>query len=323
MNIPIFLKKISLYSLIQSAFCFLSFSIQAKSLDSSIHKVLFLGNSITYAGNYITDIETYYFTHHPDHKIEFINLGLPSETVSGLSEPNHANGLFSRPDLHERLHRVLEKIKPDIVFACYGMNDGIYLPFDSIRFEKYREGMIWLHDTLLQATAARVIIVTPSVCDTLKLPIPFYPVVLDNYSNWLLQQKKSAGWEVADVHFPMQAYLAAHRKVDAAFHMDGFALSEDGVHPNETGHWFIAKVLLNYLGEKEVMDYANIRQAIAFCKKGTDILALITQKQNTMKDAWLTDTGHKRPQMNKGIPIMEARDKEMVINEKLRELIKD
>ena len=34
----------------------------AENLDSSIHKVLFLGNSITYAGNYITDIETYYFT---------------------------------------------------------------------------------------------------------------------------------------------------------------------------------------------------------------------------------------------------------------------
>jgi len=33
---------------------------------------------------------------------EILNLGLPSETVSGLSEPNHAGGAFPRPDLHER-----------------------------------------------------------------------------------------------------------------------------------------------------------------------------------------------------------------------------
>ena len=33
-----------------------------------------------------------------------------------------------RPDLHERLERVLTQTKPDLVFARYGMNDGIYLP---------------------------------------------------------------------------------------------------------------------------------------------------------------------------------------------------
>ena len=92
-------------------------------------RVLFLGDSITYSGQYVELIEAYFVTRFPKRQIEFLNLGLPSETVSGLSEPGHAGGAFPRPDLHERLARVLEKTKPDVVIACYGMNDGIYLPF--------------------------------------------------------------------------------------------------------------------------------------------------------------------------------------------------
>ncbi|MEI2725571.1 MAG: hypothetical protein V9H26_19255 [Verrucomicrobiota bacterium] len=49
-------------------------------------------------------------------------------------------GQFPRPDLHERLGRVLEKTKPDQVVACYGMNDGIYLPFSEERFAEVSSG---------------------------------------------------------------------------------------------------------------------------------------------------------------------------------------
>ena len=87
-------------------------------------------------------LEAYFVTRYPGRTIEFINVGLPSETVSGLSEEGHAGGQFPRPDLHERLGRVLEQIRPDLVFACYGMNDGIYLPFNEERFEvQTRDGM--------------------------------------------------------------------------------------------------------------------------------------------------------------------------------------
>src|SRR6476646_10487936 len=85
-------------------------------------RVVFLGDSITYSGEYVEFIEAYFTTHFPQRQIEFLNLGLPSETVSGLSEDGHAGGSFPRPDLHERLARVLEKTRPDTVIACYGMN---------------------------------------------------------------------------------------------------------------------------------------------------------------------------------------------------------
>ena len=47
-------------------------------LPDSVHRIVFLGNSITYAGNYITDIETYFITHYPNKQYEFINMGLPN-----------------------------------------------------------------------------------------------------------------------------------------------------------------------------------------------------------------------------------------------------
>lgn len=109
---------------------------QSYTIPDSVKRILFLGNSITYNGKYISFIDAYLSLKYPQRNFEIINLGLPSETVSGLSEPNHASGQFPRPVLQERLERALANIKPDLVFACYGMNDGIYLPFDNDRFSK-------------------------------------------------------------------------------------------------------------------------------------------------------------------------------------------
>ena len=70
-------------------------------------RVLFIGDSITFGGAYVDFIETVIHTRAPDWRGEIIDLGLSSETVSGLSEAGHAGGKFPRPDLRERLGRVL------------------------------------------------------------------------------------------------------------------------------------------------------------------------------------------------------------------------
>ncbi len=283
-----------------------------------VHKVMFLGNSITYAGGYVEDFEAYYISRHPTDTIEFMDLGLPSETVSGLSEEGHADGRFPRPDLHERLHRILSKIRPDLVFACYGMNDGIYLPFDVGRFQLFKDGMQWLHDTLVAATGARVIFLTPPVYDEVRGGKLGYAAVLDRYAEWLLGQRGAVQWEVADIHFPMKQYLEAHRRVDADFGVDGFALTTDGVHPGEIGHWLMASQLLLYVGEKAVVRYPGIKAAMAGMANGDTILRLVKERQLFMKDAWLRWTGHKRPEMPVGLPIEEAVLKADVIERRLR-----
>ena len=101
-------------------------------------RVLFLGDSITHAGHYVALIEAQLRLQQVDPMPDIINLGLSSETCSGLSEEGHP---FPRPDVHERLDRALEQLKPDVVVACYGMNDGIYHPQSDERFAAYQDGV--------------------------------------------------------------------------------------------------------------------------------------------------------------------------------------
>src|SRR6267142_4097771 len=151
------------------------------ALPAKVKRVIFLGDSITYSGEYVRLVEAYFVTRYPCRDIEFINVGLPSETVSGLSEEGHAGGQFPRPDLHERLARVLKETRPDLIFACYGMNDGIYLPLNEERFAKFRKGMIWLHRQVTKA-GAMIIHVTPPTFDEVKGGHAGYSAVLGKYS---------------------------------------------------------------------------------------------------------------------------------------------
>ena len=100
--------RIALVFLFLVVFKVSAFSQTYYEIPADAHRIVFLGNSITYSGQFINYVETYYRLKHPDRDLEWINLGLPSETLSGLSEENHANGAFPRPDLHERLDRVFE-----------------------------------------------------------------------------------------------------------------------------------------------------------------------------------------------------------------------
>ena len=84
------------------------------------YRIVVLGDSITYAGRYLELVETALVTQHPQQEIELLNIGLPSETVSGLSEDGHAGGAFPRPSVYERLDRVLETStrKMELVLYC-------------------------------------------------------------------------------------------------------------------------------------------------------------------------------------------------------------
>ena len=308
--------------------------VPAKAADRSplagSHRIVFLGDSITYSGQFIEYLEAYMRLHDPSLRTEFVNLGLPSETVSGLSEPGHAGGKFPRPDLHERLDRVLERAKPDRVVACYGMNDGIYHPFDNERFQKYRDGMRRLHERA-EAVGASVLHVTPPVFDPFPIkaktlpagqaeyrqPFDGYDDVLDRYSEWLLS-RRADGWDVVDVHGPMKQFLARERGRDP-----DYRLASDGVHANATGHWIIAGEILRHWGvpAAEIARAEGGEQALSAFPHGLDVLKRVQQKQRLLKNAWLSATGHKRPGMKEGLPLDEARTQADAIDAEILDLL--
>ncbi|RLS51119.1 MAG: lysophospholipase, partial [Planctomycetota bacterium] len=121
-------------------------------------RICVLGDSITYDGRWVSALSAWMEAKGLTGDV--IAVGLPSETCSGLSEEGHAGGQFPRPDVHERLARVLSVVKPDLVIACYGMNCGIYLPLDDTRFAAYKAGIKKLHDEV-EKTGAKIIHLTP------------------------------------------------------------------------------------------------------------------------------------------------------------------
>lgn len=277
-------------------------------------RVVILGDSITYGGAWVEWVETWLHLQFPEVQIEVLNLGLPSETASGLSEPGHAGGAFPRPGVHERLARVLEKTRPDLIVACYGMNDGIYFPFSEERFKAFREGITRLRETAAHQ-GVRVIHLTPPVFDPIPLtgrtlpagldayPSPYvgYNEVLDRYSEWLLS-RQVAGWEVVDVHGPMNRFLAEQRKINPKFE-----LANDGVHANSQGHWLIARELLRELGASgSIVNSDDPAALLQSDPRAPEVLALVQKRQRLLKDPWLTAAGHQRPGMGSGIPLPDA-----------------
>ena len=290
---------------------------------------MFVGDSITHGGHYVEYLETLLRLHRPEGRFDFLNLGLPSETLSGLSEPGHAGGAFPRPDLHERLGRLLAKTHPTLLVACYGMNDGIYHPYSEERFNAFRSGLERLR-TAAGAAGARVIHLTPPVFDPVPIrsqtlpaglaeyrsPFVGYNEVLDRYSLWLLEQRRH-GWEVIDIHGPMNRRLELARKSDPSFRLAG-----DGVHINEEGHWIMTQGILRHLGLGDLAEGTSFSTGPAARNpKAAPLLALVEKRQRILKDAWLNEVGHKRPGMGKGRPLPEAEASAREFDQQARALL--
>ncbi len=131
-------------------------------------RIIVLGDSITYAGDWVTDFEAWLLSRGAN--AEVINLGLPSETAADLTpkeqEETHIKPYgFPRPTISERIGRILEKTKPDWVIACYGMNDGSSLPQNDEGFARYCAAMETLKSQLEKAGVKQIIFLTPPIHD--------------------------------------------------------------------------------------------------------------------------------------------------------------
>jgi lysophospholipase L1-like esterase len=217
-------------------------------------RVLFLGNSITHNGTYVSVLEYFVKRQHPEWEVDIISIGLGSETVSCLTEPDHP---FPRPCLEERLERALDKVQPDVMFACYGMNDGIYHPWSAERQQAYQQGIQDLVGRC-QERSIKLVLITPPpfeaqpIQDRLvgpeasefgyKYPFEDYDQVLQRYSDWLLGLASEELW-VIDWHDTINDHMQTIREKDPAF-----TFTRDGIHPSPAGHFFMARVLADYLG---------------------------------------------------------------------------
>ncbi len=291
-------------------------SVQPVELLKSAERVIFLGDSITFAGRYIAATEAWMLTQGWDRVPLVIDVGLPSETVSGLSEDGHAGGQFPRPVLSERLDRVLATTQPDLVFACYGMNCGIYLPFAEERFAKYQTGIRELKSKV-EAAGAKLILITPAHHDDQRAQRPYsYNDVLGRYSRWLLSQR-DAGWVVIDLNGPMTAEVAARRQT-----MPDFTFQPDAVHPNAAGQWYVARQLIGALGDEASAKLESPEAMLQAKGVSPEIMKLCEQRLAVLRDAYLSAAGHKRPGVKAGLPVPEAEVKARELTLELEQTLK-
>ena len=121
-----------------------------------------------------------------------------------------------------------------------------------------------------------------------------------------------------DIHEIMARHLARERQLDPKYR-----LAADGVHINEVGHLLIARQVLAHWGvsTREIDDAENADQAFSSRPHGPEVLELVRRRQRLLKDAWLTETGHKRPGMTPGLPLDEATRRAAEIGRQLRALL--
>jgi lysophospholipase L1-like esterase len=314
------MKSISLLAVSLALLFPLTSFAQAKPTPRELleksRRIIFLGDSITASAGYIAHFDAWLLTQKLPHIPVVIGAGLSSETVSGLSEVGHAGGEFPRPDLAERLERVLEKTKPDLIFACYGINCGIYEPFSEERLAAYQKGMQNLRAHAAKA-GATVVHITPPTFDDQRAKKPFsYNGVLDRYSDWLLSQREQ-GWLVIDLHYPMSQALATQQKTNPMF-----TFQPDAVHPNAEGHWFIAQQLGNWFGDESMTKATTPQEYWKSREISEEVTKLVQQRVNILRDAYVSAAGHKRPGVAPGLPLPEAEQKAAELTAKIQGLLR-
>ena len=283
---------------------------KATALLQGVHRIVFLGDSITQGGEYVADFDCWLVAHGV--RAEVLNLGLGSETASDLTPEENAGHLkahgFGRPFISERLERALAATKPDLLFACYGMNDGGSLPPDESGTKRFADAVTHLRETALKAGVKRVVICTPPVEDAKdNAAKKFHDENLTRYTTWLLT-KRADGWDVVDIHTPMRQALDAIRAKNPAFEF-----AKDGVHPGREGHWLMAREILTQAFGAKLDGVASAEEL--FPAHGTEIRKLIHDRMVLLFNSWMTQIGHKRPGVagspgaKPGLPLAEANAK--------------
>lgn len=278
----------------------------AASVDELANqKIVVLGDSITQGGGYVSFMDYYLQKLRPQARFEVYPLGLSSETVSGLSEPGHAGGKFARPCLSERLPRVLDKMRPDVVFACYGMNDGIYQPLEEKRFQAFKDGINHLLDACQKAGVKRIILVTPPIYDaTTKVGELNYDSVLTAYAAWEKTLRRP-GLEVVDLHTAMRT---AREKRTEVF-------SKDRIHPGDEGHLFMARTILAGVGLE------TPEEALAKVK-ADPLFTQVDLLRRHRAVHWMNFVGYTREKVVKPTPLGDAEAQAAKIQAKIDELRK-
>jgi lysophospholipase L1-like esterase len=260
------IKKITAYICILCVLAYSKPDFSSVFFNDSSKKILFLGDSITWNGAYITKLIAMLEERYPDLAVQIQRdpcvAGRPGETLSGLGQgagdPLICNGNPGRLLwLFSRLDQVLDSEKPDLVIAAYGMNDGNYRPYSSEVESAYRTGVQRLIRKM-DSLSIDLMLVSPSPYDALargRIRTLYdegdalccdvfnqyrgYDETLKQFRDYLLEIEEDS-LPVVDIHTPHTHFLEEQRKTNP-----NYALAQDGIHPGDKGHEISAQAIFD------------------------------------------------------------------------------
>lgn len=204
-------------------------------------RVIFVGNSITEAGAYVSYIYLYYMTHFPGKKLVILNGGIGGDKAS---------------DIYRRLdYDVLAK-HPNVIILTFGMNDTGYFEFNNSdadktaaeRIEASRASYQKIEQRLLKLPGIQKILMSSSPYDeTARIGGSVFRGKHKAMLEVVKFQEAAAkrnGWPFTDLFRPMTALNERLQQKDSAFTIIG----PDRVHPGNAGHLVMASLFLESQG---------------------------------------------------------------------------
>lgn len=216
-------------------------------------RVVLLGNSLIQYDQQYGYIEYALTTRWPQKDITFRNLGWTGDTVHGDARTYYT----TPPGPYELLVKQLKEVEPTVVFIGYGANEA-YEGEEGI--PDFRKGLNKLLDEI-EKMEARAVLLSP--IPQMSRIIPEEELSARNknlrlYSNSISKIASNRNLRYVNLFDPFQ-------KLD-----NGYQLTTDGVHLNESGYYYLASVLEDGLGlasRKWEVDIDRSKQSVK--AKGT------------------------------------------------------
>lgn len=204
-------------------------------------KIAFVGNSITEAGYYGSNIWLYYMTRFPEQRITVYNAGIGGDVVGQMNDRFDTD--------------VLPK-KPNYVVLTFGMNDTGYMEYNQPGADEFAKKKIQksyedfqLIQTKLKAQRSikPVMMSSAPYDETMQNKNNYYKGKFKAMEQIIAFQKEVAqknGWTYVDLFYPLTEINLREQKKKPDFTITG----PDRIHPGRGGHLVMAAVFLKSQG---------------------------------------------------------------------------
>ncbi|UFH56134.1 GDSL-type esterase/lipase family protein [Spirosoma sp. KNUC1025] len=192
-------------------------------------RVVFLGNSLMEDDIQFGYLELALTTGWPGRNVTYRNIGWSGDNVFGEAR----SYVTAPPTPYQRLIQQLTDAKPTVVFLAYG---GVEAQEGESGLPRFKQGLNQLLDTL-DRLGAKTVLVSP-------IPVLLPSSDLVSQRNAALISYGAALAQTAAEH--KKRYVDVFKPIQEASKQA--VITDDGVHLNETGYYYLATALENGLG---------------------------------------------------------------------------